>query len=150
MTFAEEDTNGHQEESEGQEARPPEGHAAEAQGWRRNQRRGQQAGEHYHDHGRLVRWIVPGYIHAVDIYNGETFSRVRSGAGLAGWIHHREVMWLEPQVVAEITYAEIVQGRLRAPVFRGFHSDGTTARRRARNRGRRGEDENERRSLRAG
>jgi hypothetical protein len=62
---------------------------------------------------------VPGYIHAVDIYNGETFSRVRSGAGLAWWIYHREVMWLEPQIVAEISYAEIVQGRLRAPVFSG-------------------------------
>ena len=65
---------------------------------------------------------MPGYIHPVDIYNGETFSRVRSGAGLGWWIYHREVMWLEPDVVAEITYAEIVQGRLRAPVFRGLRS----------------------------
>ena len=32
----------------------------------------------------------------------------------------RETPALEPHVVAEISYAEIVQGRLRAQVFRGF------------------------------
>jgi bifunctional non-homologous end joining protein LigD len=33
----------------------------------------------------------------------------------------REVVWLEPRIVAEVSYAEIVHGRLRAPVFRGLH-----------------------------
>jgi len=33
-------------------------------------------------------------------------------------VPHREVIWLEPRVVAEVSYAEMVQGRSRAPVFR--------------------------------
>jgi ATP-dependent DNA ligase len=53
-------------------------------------------------------------------YVGGFAERVR-----AGRLALREVMWLEPHVVAEIRYAEIVQDRLRAPVFRGFHSTPT-------------------------
>jgi hypothetical protein len=30
------------------------------------------------------------------------------------------VVWLEPSVVAEVTYAEMVNGWLRDPVFRRF------------------------------
>src|SRR5712692_5277955 len=29
-------------------------------------------------------------------------------------------VWLEARLVAEVSYAELMQGRLRAPVFRGF------------------------------
>jgi ATP-dependent DNA ligase len=31
---------------------------------------------------------------------------------------HRDVVWLEPRVVAEVTFAELVNGWLRDPVFR--------------------------------
>ena len=30
----------------------------------------------------------------------------------------RNVLWLEPELVVEVTYAEVMQGRLRDPVFR--------------------------------
>ena len=102
MTFAEEDTNGHQEESEGQEAPPSEGHAAEAQGWRRDQRRGQPPAERFRELGRLGRWIGAGlcprrrYLQWRDVLSRE--------------IHHREVIWFEPRIVAEVSYAELVQG----------------------------------------
>jgi len=29
-------------------------------------------------------------------------------------------VWLEARLVAEVSYAELMQGRLRAPVFSGF------------------------------
>ena len=32
----------------------------------------------------------------------------------------REVKWLEPRLLAEVTFAEIVDGRLRAPAYRGL------------------------------
>ena len=32
----------------------------------------------------------------------------------------RDVTWLEPRLRAEVTFAEIVDGRLRAPVYRGL------------------------------
>ena len=49
-----------------------------------------------------------------------TANRVlRTTSPFTDHVRAREVIWLEPRVVAEISYAEIVQGRLRAPVFRG-------------------------------
>ena len=30
----------------------------------------------------------------------------------------RNVLWLEPELVVEVTYAEVLQGRRRVPVFR--------------------------------
>jgi hypothetical protein len=32
----------------------------------------------------------------------------------------RNAMWMEPRLLAEVSYAELIDGRLRAPSWRGF------------------------------
>jgi len=46
--------------------------------------------------------------------SAETFRSLLSPRASAG----RGVVWLEPELQAEISYAEVMQGRLRAAVFR--------------------------------
>jgi hypothetical protein len=36
----------------------------------------------------------------------------------------RRIVWIHPDVVAEVTYSEIMQGRLRDPVLRSVRIDG--------------------------
>jgi hypothetical protein len=53
------------------------------------------------------------------LVSGVAVSRLlRQTSRFAARVPHREVIWLEPRIVAEVSYAELVQGRLRAPVFR--------------------------------
>jgi bifunctional non-homologous end joining protein LigD len=42
----------------------------------------------------------------------------RTVSAFADHRRHRDVVWLEPRVVAEMTFAELVNGWLRDPVFR--------------------------------
>ena len=45
---------------------------------------------------------------------------VRETSPFADKTARRGVVWLEPELHAEISYAEVIQGRLRAPGFRGL------------------------------
>ena len=42
---------------------------------------------------------------------------VRSTSPFVDLPRARRVIWLEPELVAEVTFAEVMQGRLRDPVF---------------------------------
>jgi bifunctional non-homologous end joining protein LigD len=44
----------------------------------------------------------------------------RKTSPFAERVPHHDVIWLDPRIVAEVSYAEVVQGRLRASVFRGL------------------------------
>lgn len=43
---------------------------------------------------------------------------VRPTSPFAGRTARRGVIWLEPRLAVEVSYAELMQGRLRAPVLR--------------------------------
>jgi len=45
---------------------------------------------------------------------------VRSMSPFAERVPVRGVIWLEPRLLADVTYAEVMPRRLRAPVFRGL------------------------------
>jgi len=47
-------------------------------------------------------------------------ARLREDSPFVDLRRWREVTWLEPRLIAEVSYAEIVQGRLRAAVYRGL------------------------------
>jgi ATP-dependent DNA ligase len=42
----------------------------------------------------------------------------RTGSPFTDHRRHRDVVWLEPRVVAEVTFSEFVNGSLRDPVLR--------------------------------
>jgi hypothetical protein len=46
---------------------------------------------------------------------------VRSTSPFSDRVLLRRVSWLEPKLVAEVSYANMTANGLRAPVFRGFH-----------------------------
>ena len=45
---------------------------------------------------------------------------VRGTSPFADKTARRGIVWLEPRLEVEISYAEVTQGRLRAPVFRAL------------------------------
>lgn len=63
----------------------------------------------------LVHWGVGRQLAEALTSNG----LVRSTSPFSERVPARGVTWLEPRLLAEVSYAEVMQGRLRAPVFRG-------------------------------
>lgn len=54
-------------------------------------------------------------------------AQLREDAPFVDLRRWRDVTWLEPQLIAEVSYSEIVEGRLRAAVYRGLVAPGRTA-----------------------
>lgn len=64
----------------------------------------------------LVHWGVARRLTEALTVNG----LVRPTSPFSERVPLRGATWLEPRLVAEVTYAEPVKGHLRAPVFRGL------------------------------
>jgi hypothetical protein len=45
---------------------------------------------------------------------------ILSGPVCEGTERGRGIVWIHPDVMAEVTYSELMQGRLRDPVYRGI------------------------------
>ncbi len=66
----------------------------------------------------LVHWGVGRRLAEALTTNG----LVRSTSPFSDRVPLRGVTWLEPRLVAEVSYANMTANGLRAPVFRGLHS----------------------------
>jgi bifunctional non-homologous end joining protein LigD len=65
----------------------------------------------------LVHWGVGRRLAEALTANG----LVRSTSPFSDRVPLRRVTWLEPRLMAEVSYANMTANGLRAPVFRGFH-----------------------------
>jgi bifunctional non-homologous end joining protein LigD len=65
----------------------------------------------------LVHWGVGRRLAEALTTNG----LVRATSPFSDRVPLRRVTWLEPILLAEVSYANVTANGLRAPVFRGFH-----------------------------
>jgi ATP-dependent DNA ligase len=82
---------------------------------------GERVGDALH-YGGVVEWgfRAPDVLALLD--HARRWSR--PGSPFVERLRTRAVTWVEPRLKAEVSYAELVEGRLRAPSWRGTHPAG--------------------------